>query len=103
MKEKITDPIVGWEKIIRHFVIGGHPGKEALSEGGEVISQVEYYQKVLENIMRSSGLSVDEVRRIIKKSPDTRENSDKPNYKHLYLQALDNIRCSEINRNEKTQ
>lgn len=86
-KEDITDAKVMGRGEIRHFVIGGHPGKEALGDK----SQVEYYEGVLTNIMGWSGLSSDETGEAIKASPDTIENSESPNYKSLYLQALGNI------------
>lgn len=90
-RESITDSRAEGKAIIRHYVIGGHPGEAAIKSAG-VSSQVEYYQQVLETIKGWSGLSVDEIESAIQVAPDTIENSDSPNYKPLYLEALGNIR-----------
>ena len=93
--EKQREP---WDKIkeatglIRHYVIGGHPGEQAIKDSGAV-GQVEYYERILTFIMGWSGLSIDEAQAAIEASPDVIENTrDKPNFKPLYFQALNRIR-----------
>ena len=87
-----------WDKkkeaaqLIRHYVIGGHPGEQAIKDAGSA-NQVEYYEKILRTIMGWSGAGVDDVQAAIEKSPDVIENTrDKPNFKPLYFQALSRIR-----------
>lgn len=87
-----------WDKkkeatgLIRHYVIGGYPGGQAIKESGAA-NQVEYYEGILRTIMGWSDLSVDEVQAAITASPDVIENTtDKPNFKPLYFEALDRIR-----------
>lgn len=90
-----------WDKkkeatvLIRHYVIGGHPGEQAIKDAGAT-DQVEYYEGILRTIMGWSGLSVDEAQIAIGVSPDVMENTrDKPNFKPLYFQALNRIRGGE--------
>lgn len=96
MKVDIMDPKVRGRDTLRHFVIGGGPDQEAIEWTG-VSTEVEYYETVITAIMRWSTLSFDEVETTIQASPDTIENSDTPNFKPLYLQALTRMR----NQHEK--
>lgn len=78
--------------LIRHYVIGGHPGEQTIKDAGAA-DQVEYYEGILRTIMGWSGLDLDEVANAIKVSPDVIENTtDKPNFKPLYFQALIRMR-----------
>jgi hypothetical protein len=92
MKRSITDPKVQGEVIIRHYVIGGYPGDAAIRESG-AIDQAGYYVTVLQAIQGWSRLTFDEIQQAIEGSPETIENTtDKPNFKPLYLEALDRMR-----------
>lgn len=80
---------------IRHYVIGGYPGEQAIKDAGAA-NQVEYYEGLLRTIMGWSGVTVDEVQAAIETSPDVIENTrDVPNFKPLYFQALSRIRGAE--------
>ena len=75
-----------WDKkkeavaLIRHYVIGGYPGKEAIEDSGAP-DQIGYYAGILTTIMGWSGLSLNEVKIAIEVAPDVIENNiDKQNF-----------------------
>ncbi len=90
-KRKPHDVKVEAKSLIRHFVIGGYPGDAAIRESGAK-DQVEYYQGILEHIMGWSGLGIDELGNVVEMTPDTIENSQSPNFKPLYREAVERIR-----------
>lgn len=79
------------KEMIKGYVIGGPPGREAIEDQGER-TEVGYFKSILKSIMRESGLSLDEVRAAIEESPDTVEN--RPNMKRnkpQFLKAADRL------------
>lgn len=93
-RNKPWDRKIDGRMMIRHYVIGGHPGEDAIRQSG-ALDQVEYYQNIIQTIRGWSGLTVEETLDAIQAAPDNIENTtDVPNYKPLYLEALQRIRDS---------
>jgi len=83
-----------WEggREVQHYVGGGPIPESALisQAGGD---GVEYRRQILENYMKNSGLSLDEIEAAIDAAPDHIEgNPNKPNSKPLYYEALKKLR-----------